>query len=142
MFQFPFASMLPGYEYIWNGGGCSLLRSLIFWGLVIVGLSSWFFLRYQFQQCVNIHLLVWQIIIANLKFVYAHLILPILVVARSEASSAVTRLLGMWVRIPPGHGCLSPVIVLFCQLQVSAMGRSFVQRSLSKCGVSVYDREA
>ena len=88
-----------------------MLRSLIFWGLVIVGLSSWFFLRYQFQQCVNIHLLVWQIIIANLKFVYAHLILPILVVARSEALSAVTRLLGMWVRIPPGHGCLSPVIV-------------------------------
>jgi hypothetical protein len=34
---------------------------------------------------VNINLLAWQIIIADLEFVNAHFILPILVVARSKA---------------------------------------------------------
>ena len=99
--------MLPGYEYIWNGRGCSLLRSLISL-LVIIGLSSWFFLRYQFQRCVNIHLLVWQIIITNLEFLYAHLILPILVVARSKASvsshpfagNVGSKPAGTWMPVP------------------------------------------
>jgi hypothetical protein len=35
--------------------------------------------------------------------------------------SAAARLLRLWVRIPPGHGCLSVVSVVFCQVEVSAM---------------------
>jgi hypothetical protein len=31
------------------------------------------------------------------------------------ARSAAARLLGLPVRIPPGHGCLSLVIVVFCR---------------------------
>jgi hypothetical protein len=34
--------------------------------------------------------------------------------------SATARLLGLWVRIPPGHGCLSVLSVVCCQLEVSA----------------------
>ena len=41
-----------------------------------------------------------------------------------------------------GHGCLSLVIVVCCQGEVFAPGRSLVQRSPTECGVSVYDREA
>ena len=32
-----------------------------------------------------------------------------------------------------GHGCLSPVSVVCCQVEVSATGRSLVQRSPTDC---------
>jgi hypothetical protein len=54
--------------------------------------------------------------------------------------SAATRLLGSWVRIPPGYGCLSLVSVVCCQVEVSATGRSLVQRIPTECGVSECDR--
>jgi hypothetical protein len=41
-----------------------------------------------------------------------------------------------------GHGCLSVVSVVCCQVEVSATDRSLVQRSPTKCGVSECDREA
>jgi hypothetical protein len=41
-----------------------------------------------------------------------------------------------------GHGCLSVVSVVCCQVEVSASGRSLVQRSPTDCGVSECDREA
>jgi hypothetical protein len=42
-----------------------------------------------------------------------------------------------------GHGCLSFVSVVCCQVEVSASGWSLVQRSPTECGVSkVCDREA
>ena len=34
--------------------------------------------------------------------------------------SAAARVLISWVRIPPGHGCLSVVSVVCCQVVVSA----------------------
>ena len=37
---------------------------------------------------------------------------------------------------------MSLVSVLFCQIEVSAMGRSLVQRNPTNCDVSEYDREA
>ena len=44
--------------------------------------------------------------------------------------SAAARLLGLRVRIPPReHGYLSVVIVVCCQVEVSASGLSLVQRS-------------
>jgi hypothetical protein len=33
--------------------------------------------------------------------------------------SAAARLPGLWVRIPPGHQCLSLVSVVCCQIEVS-----------------------
>jgi hypothetical protein len=36
--------------------------------------------------------------------------------------SAASRLLGLWVRIPPGHGWMSVVGVVFCQAEASASG--------------------
>jgi len=46
---------------------------------------------------------------------------------------------GLRVRIP--HKCLSPVSVVFCQVEVIATGRSLVQRSPTECGVSECDLE-
>jgi hypothetical protein len=36
--------------------------------------------------------------------------------------STAARLLELWVRIPPGHGCRSLVTVVCCQEEVSASG--------------------
>jgi hypothetical protein len=58
--------------------------------------------------------------------------------------SAVARLLELRVRIPQGRGgdgYLSLVSVLCCQAEVSATGRSLVQRSTIECGVSQCDLE-
>ena len=41
-----------------------------------------------------------------------------------------------------GHGRLSVVNFVCCQVEVSASGRSLIQRSLTDCGVSECDREA
>jgi hypothetical protein len=41
-----------------------------------------------------------------------------------------------------GHGYLSLVSVVFCQVEGTAEGRSLVQRSPTECGVSECDREA
>jgi len=50
--------------------------------------------------------------------------------------------LGLWVRILPWHGCLCGVSIVCCQVDVSASGRSLVQRSPTARGVSECDREA
>jgi hypothetical protein len=39
----------------------------------------------------------------------------------SKPRSAAAHLLRSWVRIPPGHGYLSVVSVVCCQVEVSAM---------------------
>jgi hypothetical protein len=52
-----------------------------------------------------------------------------------------TRTLGLLVRIPPGHVCLSLLSIVCCQVEVSATGRSLVQGSPTKCGVSECDLE-
>jgi len=54
--------------------------------------------------------------------------------------SAAARLLGSWVRIPQG-AWMTVVSVVCCQVEVSASGRSFVQRSPTKCGASECHRE-
>ena len=41
---------------------------------------------------------------------------------RLRRRSAVASLLGLLVPIPPGHGCLSLSTVVYCQVEVSAMG--------------------
>jgi hypothetical protein len=40
-----------------------------------------------------------------------------------------------------GHGCLSVVSVVCCQVEVSATGRSLVQRNPTECSVSGCDLE-
>jgi len=47
--------------------------------------------------------------------------------------SAAARLLDWRSRFPPGHGCLSLMNVVRCQVEVSATGRSLVQRSPTEC---------
>ena len=39
-----------------------------------------------------------------------------------SARSTAARLLRLWVRIPPGYGCLSVGNVVCCQVEVSATG--------------------
>ena len=50
--------------------------------------------------------------------------------------SSATRLLDLWVRIPPGHGCLSHENVC-CQVEVPATSWSLVQNSPTDCGASL-----
>ena len=52
-----------------------------------------------------------------------------------------SRLLGLRVRVPPGP-CLSLEGVVCCQVEVSATGRSLVQRAPTECGVSQCDLDA
>jgi hypothetical protein len=55
------------------------------------------------------------------------------------------RLFGCWdygFESRRGHGCLSLVSVVCCQVEVFATGWSLVQRSPTECGVSECDREA
>jgi len=64
------------------------------------------------------------------------------VAARSETEvcgGLVSRIAGS---NPPGHGCLSVVSVVCCQVEVSVSGRSLVQRIPTDCGVSECDSEA
>jgi hypothetical protein len=49
--------------------------------------------------------------------------------------SAAERLLGSWVRIPPGAWIFVSFECLCCQVEVSKTGRSLVQRSPPDCGV-------
>ena len=52
--------------------------------------------------------------------------------------SAAARLLRSWDRIlPGGHGCLSVVGVVCCQVEVSATSVSLFQRSPTECGASL-----
>ena len=54
------------------------------------------------------------------------------------------RSLPMIVDLNPalGHRCWSLVSVVCCQVEVSASGRSLVQRSPTECGVSECDHES
>jgi len=38
------------------------------------------------------------------------------------------------------HGCLSPMSVVFCHIEVSAISRSLVQKNPTECGVSVIEK--
>ena len=49
--------------------------------------------------------------------------------------SAACSLVWFRFRIPPEHGGLSVVSVVFCQVEVSATGWTLVQRRSTKCGV-------
>ena len=51
--------------------------------------------------------------------------------------SAAARLLRLWVRIPPGHGCLPVLSAVCCGGEASATGWSRVQRSPTECGTSL-----
>jgi len=51
---------------------------------------------------------------------------------------AVSRLLGLRVRIAPWAWMSVFVSVVFCQVEVSVKGRSVAQRRPTKCGVSKY----
>jgi len=56
------------------------------------------------------------------------------------ARSTAARLLGF--ESHRGHGCLSVVSVVCCQVEVSATGPSLIQRSPTECDVFECDREA
>jgi hypothetical protein len=51
--------------------------------------------------------------------------------------SAADRFLELWVLTSPGHRCLFLVSVVCCQVEVSATGRSLLQRSPTDCNMSL-----
>ena len=57
----------------------------------------------------------------SLSRVYAYR-LPVPVTVRIRRGSEGARLLGLRVRIPSGHGCLSLVSVVCCKVEISASG--------------------
>ena len=71
------------------------------------------------------------------------MLMPFPVAARSKAWVCGRLFTGIASSSPAGeHGSLSVVSVVCCQVEVSATGRSLVQRSRTGCGVSVCDCEA
>ena len=58
------------------------------------------------------------------------------IVSLRRGSEAV-RSLGLRVRIPPGHGCLSVVSVPFFQVEISASDKSLVRGRPTECRVSL-----
>jgi hypothetical protein len=73
---------------------------------------------------------------------YYKVLRPIPVAARSKLWVCGRLFAGIVGSIPAGAWCLSVVSVVCCQVQVSATGRSLVQRSPTECGVSECDRES
>ena len=65
--------------------------------------------------------------------------LPILWPRGLRRGFAAARLLELRFQIPLGDGCLSFVSVVCCQVEVSATGRSLLQRSPTECFVCVCD---
>ena len=53
-----------------------------------------------------------------------------------RCGSTAARFLGLWVRIPPG-AWMSVLSVVCCQVEVSATGRSLVQKSPTECDASL-----
>jgi len=51
-------------------------------------------------------------------------------------------LLELCFRIQQGHGCLSVLSVVCCQVEVPSSVWSLVQRSRTECGASECDRES
>ena len=51
--------------------------------------------------------------------------------------SAAALLLRLWVRFPSGHGCLSVVSLVCCQVEVSATSLLLIQRIPTDCGASL-----
>jgi len=56
--------------------------------------------------------------------------------------STAARFVGLRVRIPMGHGCLSLVSVVCCQAEVCTTSRSLLQRTATEGGVSECDHES
>jgi hypothetical protein len=81
------------------------------------------------------------------KLFYFDIIIVVLCISTSTLRSqwpcglrhryAAACLLRLWVRIPRGHGYLSVMSVVCCQLEVSATSCSPVQRIPNDCGVSL-----
>jgi hypothetical protein len=68
---------------------------------------------------------------------------PAPLAARSKACVCGHLVGGIAGSIPAGgHGYLSLVSVVRCHVEVSASGRSLVQRSPTECGVSECDHKA
>jgi len=61
--------------------------------------------------------------------------------AQSKSWVCSRSLAGIAGSNPAAHGCVSVVSVMFCQVEISALGWSLVQRSLT-CGVSECNLEA
>jgi len=81
--------------------------------------------------CTHVHTYLWTLI-SNCWFQWPRGL---------KRGSAVACLLALWVRKPPGRGCLFLVSVVFSQVEVSASGWLLVHRSSAECGVSKCDRE-
>ena len=60
----------------------------------------------------------------------------------TNSRSIPARLLGLKVEYHRGHGCMSLVSVVCCQVQIYTSGLSLAYRSPTECGVSECDREA
>jgi hypothetical protein len=55
-----------------------------------------------------------------------------------RCGSGATRLLGMWVQIPPAAQVLVFASAVCCNVEFSALGWSFVQSSPTDCGMSTF----
>jgi hypothetical protein len=84
--------------------------------------------------------------VMELLYLYLYLQYFMLIGASDSAVlGVVLKLLACWdcgLEFRRGHGCLSVVSVVCCQVEVSASGWSLVQRSPIEFGVSECDNES
>jgi hypothetical protein len=96
-----------------------------------------------FNYCIHLGILVQRSIQKLYSLCRLNRSLPNLLAARSKAQVYGCSLAGIvGYNAPGGHGCLSVVTVVCCQVQVYVTGWSLVHRSRTECSVSQCDREA
>ena len=101
------------------------------------------FTRVQYEGVQSIGLVLQQLIDSSWINVFKIILETYLCHADpgSRGGSAAARLLGLRVGNPPGAWMSVSCECCVCQVEVSATGRSLVQRSPTECGVSECDLE-
>ena len=140
-FTFTFVSLLVHYKsYFFNYINCCLPS----FQLYTINLLRLHILIHLFSVCSFVSFF---LTLRNLFF-YSIFILSTAYIRWSQwprglrRETVAARMLGLRVRIPPGHGRPSVFNAVCCQLEVSASGWSLVQRSPTECGVPEWDHEA
>jgi len=92
------------------------------------------------KMCMYVYRAIFKTIIItssdNLIYSLYLMTMSILVAVRSKTWICCHALAGTGgFEFHRGHGCLSPVNGVCCHVEVSARGRSLIQRSRNKCGV-------
>ena len=121
-------------DWCWKAHHC-MLNARVFFGQCVLykpdTLALYIWSNFKFSSCIN----------------FCSFMCSILDTSQSQWPCSLrcvfmaAHLLGLWVRILLGYGCLSFVGVVCGLAEFSATGWSLIQRSMTEWGVSEFDRE-